>query len=47
MANEIMDEARRKKKEAILFKLDVEKEFDSVEWNFILFMRGKYEHRFK
>ncbi|PNX92269.1 cysteine-rich receptor-like protein kinase [Trifolium pratense] len=35
IANEIVDEAKRKKKEAFMFKVDFEKAFDSVDWNFL------------
>lgn len=40
MANKILDEVKRKKKEVILFKADFEKAFDSVEWNLISFVMG-------
>ena len=33
VANEVVDEARKCKKELILFKVDFEKAYDSVDWN--------------
>ncbi|GKV23017.1 hypothetical protein SLEP1_g32806 [Rubroshorea leprosula] len=38
IANEIIDEAKRKKKESFLFKVDFEKAFDKVCWEFIDYM---------
>lgn len=35
LTNEIVDEARRKKKEVLLFKVDFEKAYDSVDWKFL------------
>ncbi|PNX92357.1 cysteine-rich receptor-like protein kinase [Trifolium pratense] len=32
IANEVVDEARRSKKELLLFKVNFEKAYDSVEW---------------
>jgi hypothetical protein len=34
-ANEIVDEAKRRKKELLMFKVDFEKAFDSVDWSFL------------
>jgi hypothetical protein len=33
VANEIVDEARKSKKELMLFKVDFEKAYDSIDWN--------------
>lgn len=43
IANEIVDEARRKRKEVILFKVDLEKACDSVDWNFLPSMMEKWD----
>jgi hypothetical protein len=32
IANEVVDEARRSKKELLLFKVDFKKAYDSVDW---------------
>lgn len=38
IANEVVDEARKKKKKIFLFKIDFEKAFDTVDWKFLLDM---------
>ncbi|GKV03082.1 hypothetical protein SLEP1_g15450 [Rubroshorea leprosula] len=38
VANEIIDEAKRKKKSSFVFKVDFEKAFDKVNWNFLDYM---------
>jgi hypothetical protein len=35
VANEIVDEAHRCKKELILFKVDFEKAYDSIDWSYL------------
>jgi hypothetical protein len=35
IANEVVDEARRSKKELMLFKVDFEKAYDSVDWGYL------------
>jgi len=35
IANEVVDEARRMKKELLLFKVDFEKAYDSVDLNYL------------
>jgi len=35
IANEVVDEARKNKKELMLFKVDFEKPFDSVDWGYL------------
>lgn len=46
IANEVVDNAKRRKREAVLFKVDFEKTCDSVSWEFLVFMMrqmGFYE----
>ena len=35
IANEVVDEAKKNKKELILFKVDFEKAYDSVDWGYL------------
>jgi hypothetical protein len=35
VANEVVDEARKCKKELIMFKVDFEKAYDSIDWNYL------------
>ncbi|XP_024640828.1 uncharacterized protein [Medicago truncatula] len=35
IANEVVDEARRSKKDLLLFKVDFEKAYDSVDWGYL------------
>jgi hypothetical protein len=35
VANEVVDDARRCKKELLLFKVDFEKAYDSIDWSFL------------
>lgn len=35
IANEVLDDAKRRKKEALFFKVDFEKVYDSVNWDFL------------
>jgi len=35
IANEVVDEARKAKKDLMLFKLDFEKAYDSVDWEYL------------
>jgi len=41
IANEIVDEAHRGKKELILFKVDFEKAYDSIDWGYLDEVMGK------
>ncbi|KAK2433359.1 hypothetical protein QL285_018637 [Trifolium repens] len=41
IANEVVDEARRSKKELLLFKVDFEKAYDSVDWKYLDEVMGK------
>jgi len=38
VANEVLEEAKRRKKSCLFFKLDYEKAYDSVRWDFISYM---------
>ncbi|XP_068483176.1 uncharacterized protein [Phaseolus vulgaris] len=38
VANEVLEEYKRKRKSCIFFKVDYEKAFDSVSWDFIYYM---------
>ncbi|RHN60029.1 putative RNA-directed DNA polymerase [Medicago truncatula] len=35
VANEVVDDARKRKKDLLLFKVDFEKAYDSVDWNYL------------
>ncbi|PNY07495.1 cysteine-rich receptor-like protein kinase, partial [Trifolium pratense] len=41
VANEVVDEARRSKKELMLFKVDFEKAYDSVDWGYLDDVMGR------
>ena len=41
VANETLEEVKRKKKECVVFKVDYEKTYDSVSWEFIYYMLGR------
>jgi len=41
VANEVVDEARKCKKELILFKVDFEKAYDSIDWNYLFEVMSK------
>ena len=41
IANEVVEEYRAKKKEGIVFKIDFEKAYDHVSWEFIDFVLEK------
>ncbi|GAU11147.1 hypothetical protein TSUD_197710 [Trifolium subterraneum] len=41
IANEVVDEARRSKKDLLLFKVDFEKAYDSVDWGYLDAVMGK------
>ncbi|XP_028193184.1 uncharacterized protein LOC114378756 [Glycine soja] len=38
IANEVIDEAKRSNKSCLIFKVDYEKAYDSVSWNFLMYM---------
>ena len=38
IANEVVDEAKRSQKPCMMFKVDYEKAYDSVSWNFLIYM---------
>lgn len=41
IANEIVDETKKRMKRVVLFKGDFEKAYDSVDWNFLDFVMTK------
>jgi len=41
VTNEVLDEIRKKKKSCVFFKVDYEKAYDSVSWEFIFYMLGR------
>ena len=41
VANETLEEVKRKKKEYVVFKVDYEKAYDYVSWEFIYYMLGR------
>jgi hypothetical protein len=41
IANEVVDEAHRLKNELLLFKVDFEKAYDSVDWGYLEAVMGK------
>ena len=41
IANEVVEEAKRCQKPCIVFKVDYEKAFDSVSWEFLSYMMGR------
>ena len=38
IANEVVEEAQRSKKPCLVFKVDYEKAYDSVSWDFLIYM---------
>jgi hypothetical protein len=43
IANEIVDEAKKSKKELLLFKVDFEKAYDSVDWGYLDAVMGRMD----
>jgi len=41
VANEVLEEMKRRKKRCVFFKVDFEKAYDSVRWEFIYYMLEK------
>jgi len=41
IANEVVDEIRKSQKELMLFKVDFEKAYDSVDWGYLDFVMGR------
>ncbi|MCH80300.1 LINE-1 reverse transcriptase like [Trifolium medium] len=41
IANEFVDEAKSKKKILLMFKVDFEKAYDSMEWSYLLYVMHK------
>jgi len=46
IANEVVDETRKNKKELMLFKVDFGKAFDSVDWGYLDTVMKKWRFRF-
>ena len=43
VANEVVEEAKRKQKSCIVFKVDYEKAYDSVSWQFLIYMMRRMD----
>jgi len=41
VVNEVLEEMKRKKKSCVFFKVDYEKTYDSMGWDFIYYMLGR------
>ena len=41
IANEVLEDYKRKRKRCIFFKVDYEKAYDSVKWDFLYYMLGR------
>jgi len=41
IANEVIDDAKKNNKPCLLFKVDFEKAYDSVSWDFLLYMMNR------
>lgn len=41
MVNKVLDMAKREKKSCLILKVDYEKEYDSVSWNYLRFSFNK------
>jgi len=41
VANEVLKEVKRRKKSCVYFKVDYEKAYDSVSWEFLYYMLGR------
>jgi len=46
IANEVVDEARKNKKELMLFKVEFKKAFDSVDWGYLDTVMKKWRFQF-
>lgn len=38
VANELVDDAKRRNMPCLIFKVDFEKAYDLISWNFLLYM---------
>ena len=47
IANEVVDEAKKGQKPCIVFKVDYEKAYDSVAWDFLLYMLRRMDFGLK
>ena len=43
VANEVVEEAKRRNKSCLVFKVDYEKAYDSVSWDFLSYMMKRME----
>ena len=43
VANEVVEEAKRKQKSCMVFKVDYEKTYDSVSWQFLIYMMRRMD----
>lgn len=43
VANKVIEEAKRQRKKCLVFKVDYEKAYDSVNWEFLYYMLGRFE----
>jgi len=41
IANEVVEEAKRSQKPCIVFKVHYEKAYDSISWDFLIYMLGR------
>ncbi|KHN42744.1 Transposon TX1 putative 149 kDa protein, partial [Glycine soja] len=41
IANEVIEDAKRNNKSCLIFKVDFEKAYDSISWDFVLYMLEK------
>jgi len=41
VANEVIDDVRRKRDKCIIVKVDFEKAYDSIDWAFLMYMMGR------
>jgi len=41
VANEVLEEVKRKKKSCVVFKVDYEKAYNSVKWEFMYYMLAR------
>ena len=41
--NEVVDEAKRWKKDCLIFKVNFEKAYDSISWDFMYYIMGSWK----
>jgi len=47
IANEVVEEAKRSQKSCMVFKVDYEKAYDLVSWEFLIYMLRRMDFCFK